>query len=215
VRPSPLVLIPVALVVGLFAACVVAERVTAPPPAPKPAAAAAAAQPEKHDFAAAARKHPGLPIGSHAPDFRLPDREGHSHSLSEFRGERTLLLFLCGCSRCQLMVSALQKIEKVGQGEKPQHLSVMTMNPNGLLSWQDRTGYRGTFLFDNGEEKPVVDRYDGAPCPRIYLLDPNLRVEYVSPSPDAVQNREDMLHSLANALHAPWQLLAPPPVPSG
>src|SRR5438046_324953 len=118
-------------------------------------------------------------------------------------------MFLCGCSRCQLMVSAVTKIEKMSQSDKPQHLSVMTMSPDGLLSWQDRTGYHGTFLFDNGEEKPVVHRYDGAPCPRVYILDSDLRVEYVSPSPDERGERPaDVLRPLAEALNAPWALVS-------
>src|SRR5437879_1434468 len=133
-RRHRITILAAASILGLLGACVVAELTTAPPPAPKPAAPAPAPEPDKH-YAAAARKHPGLPLGSEAPDFRLPDREGHYTSLSEFRGGRTLLTFFCGCSRCQLMVSAIQKIERLSQNEKPQHLSVMTMSPNGLLSW--------------------------------------------------------------------------------
>ena len=34
-----------------------------------------------------------LPIGTKAPDFTLPDQNGESHSLSDYRGRRVILYF--------------------------------------------------------------------------------------------------------------------------
>src|SRR5260370_40644381 len=42
----------------------------------------------------------GLPVGTLAPDFELPDLAGGRHKLSEFRGKDLLLIFFnpkCGC----------------------------------------------------------------------------------------------------------------------
>ena len=49
-------------------------------------------------------QHPeagGLPVGSAAPDFELPDLAGVRRGLSEFRGKPVLLIFFNpGCGYC-------------------------------------------------------------------------------------------------------------------
>jgi peroxiredoxin len=200
VIPSRIVALAIAFVLSLVAACVVAELLTSRPSAKS---AGVAARPGKQDEDAGI-KHPGLRTGTTAPDFRLPDRDGHYHSLAEFKGRRTLLAFFCGCSRCRLMASAIEEIERNAQDEKPQHLTVMSILPQNLQSWKESTGYPGTFLFENGEDKPVIHRYDGAPCPRVYVLDPELHIEYVSSSPDSNAQPGEVLAPLARALHSVW-----------
>src|SRR5690349_8526387 len=55
-----------------------------------------ASPPEEAAAPAAPR---GLPVGSAAPEFTLPDLAGERHALSEFRGKKALLIFFnpgCG-----------------------------------------------------------------------------------------------------------------------
>src|SRR6185436_20859562 len=50
----------------------------------------------------------GLPIGSPAPDFELPDLTGKRHKLSEFRDQNLLLLFFNPqCGYCTKMAADL------------------------------------------------------------------------------------------------------------
>src|SRR5690242_20660418 len=50
----------------------------------------------------------GLPVGSEAPEFTLPDLAGEQHALSEYRGTKALLIFFSpGCGFCQGMVPDL------------------------------------------------------------------------------------------------------------
>jgi peroxiredoxin len=59
--------------------------------------------------AAPQRREPGgLPVGSTAPDFELPDLNGRRHKLSEFRGRDVLLIFFNPkCGFCTKMANDL------------------------------------------------------------------------------------------------------------
>ena len=70
---------------------------------------------------------PGPKIEVPAPPVRLPDLEGRMVDLSEFRGERTLLLFwYTGCSYCQQMLPALKAWEANRPAGVPQLVVVAT-----------------------------------------------------------------------------------------
>ncbi|MCC7105109.1 MAG: TlpA family protein disulfide reductase [Chloroflexi bacterium] len=77
-----------------------------------------------HARAAAAPTRPstivrdGLPAGSEAPDFDLPDLEGVHHRLSDYRGTRVLLVFSDpGCAPCQAMASELEQARRRSGGK--------------------------------------------------------------------------------------------------
>lgn len=55
-----------------------------------------------------------LSIGSKAPDFQLPDKDGNLHSLSDYRGKKVVLYFYPkdstpGCSRQAMGFAALNE----------------------------------------------------------------------------------------------------------
>lgn len=55
-----------------------------------------------------------LSIGSKAPDFQLPDKDGNLHSLSDYRGKKVVLYFYPkdstpGCSRQAVGFAALNE----------------------------------------------------------------------------------------------------------
>jgi peroxiredoxin len=53
----------------------------------------------------------GLPPGMPAPEFELPDLSGRAHTLAEFRGKRTLLVFSDpDCGPCQAMAPQLRAL---------------------------------------------------------------------------------------------------------
>lgn len=164
--------------------------------------------------AAGADRPPALElrVGQAAPDFALPDDANRTRRLSELDGEPSVLLFLCGCGRCYLMVSALQEIEKQLHGETPRHLVVTTMSPAEAESWQQRTGFQALFLFEKNSQGPVIHQFAGHPCPRVYVLDSRRSIRYISPSPEGNAEPEHMKADLAAALRVSAQE-APAPAP--
>ena len=58
----------------------------------------------------------GLKPGAEAPDLTLPDVEGDEVSLSNFFGQRTLLVFVqAGCGPCHEIVPELNRLQRSGQ----------------------------------------------------------------------------------------------------
>jgi peroxiredoxin len=55
----------------------------------------------------------GLPVGTRAPDFRLPDLTGKPHSLATFRGRRVPLVFSDpNCAPCQTLAPQLARLQE-------------------------------------------------------------------------------------------------------
>jgi peroxiredoxin len=69
----------------------------------------------------------GLPVGSPAPDFELPDLAGVTHSLPEYRGRRLLLIFFnAQCDYC--LDIAQQLAELPVDGDRGAPLPVILVN---------------------------------------------------------------------------------------
>jgi hypothetical protein len=78
----------------------------------------------------------GLPLGSTAPAFELPDLNGERHSLADFRGQKLLLLFFnprCGfCTRIapDLANGPWRRVRSSGTGWPPGHRRPPSPFPN-------------------------------------------------------------------------------------
>jgi len=70
-----------------------------------------------HSVARSKIKRDGLKAGTPAPDFRLPRLDGRGElSLSEFRGQRVLLVFSSpGCGPCNEMAPELEKFHRANR----------------------------------------------------------------------------------------------------
>lgn len=128
--------------------------------APSPARAAAPAPPR------------GLPIGSVAPDFSLPDLAGEQRALSEFRGRPLLLIFFNpGCGFCQKMVPDLACPAVDGAGAlwagKPLPLVITTGDAE--RNGQILKDVRSPVLLQ--EQTEVASAYQAHGTPVGYLLD--------------------------------------------
>ena len=66
-------------------------------------------------------------VGEPAPDFSLPNLAGHTVSLSDFRGDKTLVLFWRpSCGFCQRMLDDLKAWETNAPADAPKLLVVST-----------------------------------------------------------------------------------------
>jgi peroxiredoxin len=159
---------------------------------------------------AGTRKETGLPVGSVAPDFTLADVEGKQHRLADYRGKKTVLAFFCGCQRCAMMASYMRDLEDRSQrkSDPPAHLTIWTMPAVLIPPWKEKSGHTGIFLLQVADS-PIVKKYAGHPCPRVYVLDPEGRILYRSPDPNHFADGREAVGELAQALDSWWV----PPVP--
>ncbi len=124
----------------------------------------------------------GLPAGTPAPDFDLPDLAGQRHKLEEFRGRKVLLVFFNpGCGFCTQMAPEIAALPMDGQ-TVPVLVTAGTVEANTQIVAEHKL--RCPVLLDEKGEVGVRYRMNGTPTG--YLIDE----KGVVASPLAVGARE-------------------------
>ncbi len=141
-------------------------------------------------------------IDSPAPPFSLPDQDGNAVSLSDFHGDRHLLLiFVRGdwCPGCHMM---LRTYQKEAERFKTKNIFVLSIGPDPVgvnREMVERLNLDFKVLSDEGQKTAMkygvqLDDYDnafaekyeeGIPLPASFLVDKTGVVRYVS-RPDKV-----------------------------
>ncbi|HMA36924.1 MAG TPA: redoxin domain-containing protein [Chloroflexia bacterium] len=111
----------------------------------------------------------GLPVGSTAPEFALPDAEGHVQSLSSYRGRNVLLLFGSPqCDPCRRLLPGLQEFA-AGNGREFAVLWLNQAAPEVTRHFQAETGATLPMLSYQGG---VNDAYRVRVTPFLFMIDP-------------------------------------------
>src|SRR5262245_37577797 len=132
----------------------------------------------------------GLPAGTVAPDFELPDLAGARHKLSEFRGKDLLLVFSnpkCGfCTKMSADLAALPVEEGAG---RPVPVVVTTGELENNRKLVEEHGIRFMILLQ--KEMEVASKYHAEGTPMGYLVDKS------RPIPSDLPTRAEELLNLA------------------
>jgi len=127
----------------------------APAPAPAPAPAQAAAP-----------QRPNL-IGKDAPDMELPDLDGKTVKLADYKGKQTLLVFWNpGCGFCKRMADDLKAWEKDKPAGAPEVILVST----GTAEANRAMEFQSTMLLDEGFS--TGRKFGATGTPSAILIDP-------------------------------------------
>jgi peroxiredoxin len=124
--------------------------------------------------------NPALPIGSEAPGFSLKDGSGRMHSLAEFRGQPTLLLFYSDDRRSRTWAREMQKLRGHLGRSKMRSVAVVNFSREAALAFARETNDASVYLFEDPEHHPVRDRYGAAPGPNAWVLDREGRIRHAS-----------------------------------
>ena len=117
----------------------------------------------------------GLPAGTEAPNFVLPDLDGNLHALVEYRGKRVLLVFSdVECGPCEAMSPELVKIAEK-QGSKLQVLMISRGNEEANRRKAEAFGYPFPVMVQKSWE--VSKLYGMFATPIAYLIDENGIIE--------------------------------------
>jgi peroxiredoxin len=112
----------------------------------------------------------GLPLGSFAPEFALPDLEGNRRALSAFRGRRLLLIFFNPrCGFCTRMAADLAVLPTDGAEGRPLPLVISTGDAEENRKLVAEHGLRCPVLLQ--EQMEVASRYQCHGTPMGYLID--------------------------------------------
>lgn len=127
-----------------------------------------------------------LPLGTPAPDFRLPDPAGRPHSLADARdAEAILVMFIC--NHCPFVTHIRGEIARLGHDAQSRGVAVFAISSNDAAKYPDdapdrmaaeasEAGYTFPYLYDETQE--VAKAYRAACTPDFYLFDGSRRLVY-------------------------------------
>jgi peroxiredoxin len=146
-------------------------------------------------------------VGTVAPDFALPDSEGHILRLSTLRGRMVLLSFLCACSRCRDLAPEWQRVHQAfPEVAVP---GIAALGPAHIQEFRRATRATFPMLFDAGYT--VANRYGSLECPRSWLLDASGEVVWTA-HPE--EGRAAVAAALRRYLGTPPGTVAPAAAPA-
>ena len=127
-----------------------------------------------------------LPLGTAAPDFRLPDTTRKTVALADFKG-RPALLVIFMCYHCPYVKHIRAGLAQLARDYLPRGAAIAGINSNDVANYPDDTparmkeeaksaGYLFPYLFD--ETQAVARAYRAACTPDLYLFDKNQKLVY-------------------------------------
>ena len=127
-----------------------------------------------------------LPLGTRAPDFRLPDPSGIIVSLADFqRAPALLIIFMC--NHCPYVKHIRDGLAKLARDYRPAGVAVVGINANDVANYAADSparmaeeaaaaGYVFPYLYD--ETQAVAKAYRATCTPDFYLFDKDFRLVY-------------------------------------
>lgn len=127
-----------------------------------------------------------LPLGTVAPDFRLPDTTGKLVSLSDFKDAPALVVVFM-CNHCPYVKHIRQGLAQFARDYIPRGVAMVGINSNDVAQYPEdgpgrmaeeakAAGYIFPYLFDETQE--VAKAYRAACTPDFYLFDRARRLVY-------------------------------------
>ncbi len=127
-----------------------------------------------------------LPLGTQAPDFRLPDTEMQPVSLADFKNAPALLVMFI-CNHCPYVKHIRDPLAALCREFQNMGVAVVAINSNDAANYPDdspammhhevaQAGYTFPYLYDDTQE--VAKAYRAACTPDFYLFDAARKLAY-------------------------------------
>lgn len=125
---------------------------------------------ERGTVALQARQPSGLPVGTALPNFELPDLDGRTVSLKDFRGKRVLLVnWSARCGFCGLIASDLAQAEADLEQASVQMLFVSHATAEAERELMEEHGLKSPILL--AKNSASLEVLESLGTPSAYLLD--------------------------------------------
>ena len=127
-----------------------------------------------------------LPLGTNAPDFKLPDTDGKIVSLADFKDKAALVVVFM-CNHCPYVVHIRGGLAQLAYDYSPKNVAIVGINSNDAKNYPadspakmkdevKTAGYIFPYLYD--ETQAVAKKYRAACTPDIFLFDCGRRLVY-------------------------------------
>jgi peroxiredoxin len=127
-----------------------------------------------------------LPLGTPAPDFRLPDTDGRLVSLDDFRDAPALLVGFI-CNHCPYVKHIRHELAGLAEEYQQKGVAVVGINSNDAENYPDdspemmvreKADVRYLFPYLYDETQAVARAYQAACTPDFYLFDKDRKLVY-------------------------------------
>jgi peroxiredoxin len=126
-----------------------------------------------------------LALGAAAPDFALPDTQGRTVTLADFRGKPLVVAFIC--NHCPFVQHIRDGLAAFGKDYAARGLGIAAINSNDVENYADDSpakmreevklaGYAFPYLLD--ETQQVAQAYRAACTPDFFLFDKGHKLVY-------------------------------------
>jgi peroxiredoxin len=127
-----------------------------------------------------------LPLGTSAPDFRLPDLDGRLVSRDDL-ADRPVLLVMFISNHCPYVRHVALELARIGREYQPRGVAMVAINANDVAAYPDDSparmvefaamnGFSFAYLFD--ESQAVAAAYQAACTPDFFLFDAARQLVY-------------------------------------
>ncbi len=127
-----------------------------------------------------------LPLGTTAPDFKLPDTNGKIVVRADFK-DKSALLVLFICNHCPYVKHIRTGLAQLARDYSPRGVAIVGINSNDVANYPEDSpakmkeevksaDYTFPYLYD--ESQAVAQAYRAACTPDIYLFDQNRKLVY-------------------------------------
>jgi peroxiredoxin len=127
-----------------------------------------------------------LPLGTLAPDFRLPNVDGQEVGLSDFKGGKALVVMFI-CNHCPFVKHIASQLVQLHSDYSPKGVHFVGISSNDIASHPDDApeamkieaqtqGYKFPYLYDETQE--IAKAYRAACTPDIFVFDQSHRLVY-------------------------------------
>ena len=127
-----------------------------------------------------------LPLGTPAPDFRLPDTDGRIVSLSDFKGAPALLVVFM-CNHCPYVKHLRDGLAQLARDYLSRGVAIAGINSNDVVNYPadspammaaeaKAAGYLFPYLYD--ETQDAARAYRAACTPDFFVFDQHQRLVY-------------------------------------
>ncbi|MGD9110437.1 MAG: thioredoxin family protein [Phycisphaerales bacterium] len=127
-----------------------------------------------------------LPLGTQAPDFALPDTDGSTVTLSDFKGKKALLVIFM-CNHCPFVKHVLEDMVSLIKEYQQKGLAAVGINSNDVENYPEDSpdmmatvakekGFTFPYLYD--EDQQVAKAYQAACTPDFFLFDKDKNLVY-------------------------------------
>lgn len=127
-----------------------------------------------------------LALGTSAPDFALPDTDGKTVSLADFRGKKGLVVMFI-CNHCPFVKHICHELAQLGRDYQPKGIGMVAIMPNDVANYPDdhpakmkeevkNAGYTFPYLHD--ATQAVARAYRAACTPDFFVFDADHKLVY-------------------------------------